>query len=62
MALRGIQEYIARDANNIVSIKGMHTVNPSFEATPFASEKWPYKRGGLLSGVKINTFIFRLTL
>ena len=32
--------------------------NPSCEATPFASEKWPFKRGGLLSGVEINTFMF----
>ena len=24
--------------------------NPSCEASPFASEKWPFKRGGLSSG------------
>ena len=36
--------------------------NPSCEATPFASEKWPFKRGGLSSGVEINTFLFRFTL
>ena len=36
--------------------------NPSFEATTFASEKWPFKRGGLSSGVEINTFMFRFTL
>ena len=36
--------------------------NPSCEATSFASEKWPFKRGGLLSGEKINTFMFRFTL
>ena len=36
--------------------------NPSCEATSFASEKWPCKRGGLSSGVKINTFMFRYTL
>ena len=35
--------------------------NPSCEATPFAPEKWPFKRGGL-SGVEINTFMFRFTL
>ena len=35
--------------------------NPSCEVTPFASEKWPFKRGGLLSGVEINTFMFRFT-
>ena len=36
--------------------------NPSCEATPFASEKWPFKRGDLSSGVKINTFMLRYTL
>ena len=36
--------------------------NPSCEATPFASEKWPFKRGGLSSGVDINTFMFKFTL
>ena len=36
--------------------------NPSCEATPFASEKWPFKRGGLSSGVENNTFMFRFTL
>ena len=36
--------------------------NPSCEATPFASEKWPFKKGGLSSGVEINTFMFRFTL
>ena len=36
--------------------------NPSCEATPFALEKWPFKRGGLLSGVEINTSMFRFTL
>ena len=35
--------------------------NPSCEATAFASEKWPFKRGGL-SSVEINTFMFRFTL
>ena len=35
---------------------------PSCEATPFAQEKGPFKRDGLLSGVKINTFMFRSTL
>ena len=43
--------------------KNQRTVwNPSCEATPFAPEKWPFKRGGLSSGVKINTFMFRFTL
>ena len=36
--------------------------NPFCEATLFASEKWPFKRGGLLTGVEINTFMFRFTL
>ena len=36
--------------------------NPSCNATPFASEKWPFKRGGLLSGVEINTFMYIFTL
>ena len=36
--------------------------NPFCEATPFASEKWPFKRGGLSSGVEINIFMFRFTL
>ena len=36
--------------------------NPSCEATPFALEKWPFKRGSLSSGVEINTFMFRFTL
>ena len=36
--------------------------NPSCEAIPFASEKWPFKRGGLSSGVEINAFRFRFTL
>ena len=36
--------------------------NPSCEATPFASEEWPFKRGGLSKGVEINTFMFKFTL
>ena len=36
--------------------------NPSCEATHFASEKWPFKKGGLSSGVGINSFLFRYTL
>ena len=36
--------------------------NLSCEATPFAREKWPFKRGGLSSGVESNTFMFRFTL
>ena len=36
--------------------------NPSCEATPFAGEMWPSKRGGLSSGVEINTFMFRFTV
>ena len=36
--------------------------NPSCEATPFESERCPFKRGGLSSGVEINTFMLRFTL
>ena len=36
--------------------------NPSCEATPFAPGKWAFKRGGLSSGVEINTFMLRFTL
>ena len=36
--------------------------NPSCEATPFTPEKWPFKRGGLSSGVEIDTFMFKFTL
>ena len=36
--------------------------NPSCEAIPFTQEKWPFKRGGLSSGVVINTFMFKFTL
>ena len=35
---------------------------PSCEVTPFAPEMLPFKRGGLSSGVEINTFMFRFTL
>ena len=36
--------------------------NHSCKATFFAPEKWHFKRGGLSSGVWINTFMFRFTL
>ena len=36
--------------------------NPSCGATPFASEKWHFKRGGLSLWVEMNTFMFRITL
>ena len=36
--------------------------NPSCEATPVSSEKWPFKRGGLSSGLEINTFMLRFSL
>ena len=32
---------------------------PFCEATPFASEMWPFKRGGLSSEIEIKTFMFR---
>ena len=31
--------------------------NPSCEATPFPSEKWPFKTGGLSSGVEIYIYV-----
>ena len=31
------------------------------EAIPFVPEKWPFKRGRLLSGVEINEFMFQFT-
>ena len=36
--------------------------NPSCEATHFVPEKWSFKRGGLSSGVEINTFKTRFKL
>ena len=45
-----------------VTMKNSVQWNPSCEAPPFAPEKWPFKRGGLSSGVKINTFMFRFTV
>ena len=36
--------------------------DPSCEATPYASEKWPFKMGALLSGVESKTFMFRFTI
>ena len=36
--------------------------NPSCEASPFAPVKRPFKRGDLMSGVDINTFMFRFTM
>ena len=32
--------------------------NPSCKYHPFDLEKWPFKWGGLSSGVEINTFMF----
>ena len=40
----------------------LDTVEPSCDATPFAAEIWPFKRGGLSTGVEINTFVFKFTL
>ena len=42
--------------------KYKYSGNPSSEPTPFASEKWPFKSGGLSSGVKISTLMSRYTL
>ena len=36
--------------------------NPSCEANIFAPEKWPFKWGGLSSGVEINISMFRLSV
>ena len=36
--------------------------NPSCKASPLTSEKWPFKRGGLSSGVEFNTFMIRIKL
>ena len=38
------------------------TVNPSCEATPYAPDILPFKRDGLLSRVKLDTFMFRFAL
>ena len=38
------------------------TVEPLMWGHRFKSEMWPFKRGGLSSGVEINTFMFRFTL
>ena len=34
-------------------------MEPLCENTPFV---WPFKRGGILTGVEINTFMLRFTL
>ena len=36
--------------------------DPCCRATFLEPEKWPFKRGGLSSGIAINTFMFRFTL
>ena len=36
--------------------------NLSCEATFFAPEMWPFKRGGFSQGVDVNKFMFILTL
>ena len=33
-----------------------------YSGTPLVPEKWPLKRGGLLSGVETNTIMYRFTL
>ena len=40
----------------------MYILEPTFEDTTFASKEWPFKKGGLSSGVEINTFMFWFTL
>ena len=51
-----------RPIKSACGVRACDQWNPSCEVTPFASEKWPYKRGGHMSGVKINTFMLRFTL
>ena len=36
--------------------------NPSYEAIPLAPKLWPFKRGGISSGVEIHTYVSRFTL
>ena len=40
----------------------IYSGTPLVRPSPFAPEWWPFKRGGLSSGLKINTFMFRFTL
>ena len=42
--------------------RGYMTVKPLLWGHPFAAEIWPFKKGGHLSGVEINTFISKFTL
>ena len=51
-----------RHVHDLILKKKTVQCNHSCEATTFAKEKWPFKRGGLSSGVEINTFMFRFTL
>ena len=46
----------------VVQYHSRNTTEPLLWGTPFASEKWPFKRGGLSSGVEINIFLFRFNL
>ena len=40
----------------------IYSGTPLVRPSPFAPERWPFKRGSLSSGFKINTFMFRFTL
>ena len=40
----------------------INTVKSSRRVSPFAPEKWPFKKGGLSSGIEISTFMFRFTV
>ena len=39
-------------ARHLIDQSKYSTIDPSCEATPFASEKWTFKRGGLFLGVE----------
>ena len=54
--------FLISDWMSSVSASSSIQCNPSWEANQFSSEMWPFKRGSFLSGVEINTFMFRFTL
>ena len=61
-ANNGVNLVTSRNINTRLARPIVQQWNPSFEATLFAPENWPFKRGGLLSMEEINTFMFRFTL
>ena len=40
----------------------MYSGTPLVRPPLLHQKKWPFKRGGLSSGVEINTFMFKFTL